>query len=560
MSLNKIKLGCALLLCAMHMAHALETQLSSEQVSLGDVVYVTYISNNTGTHLTPDFSPLQKDFEIRYTDYGNTVNIINGVTSTQTYWRLQLQPKKVGTLVLPAINFGNEQSTPRQLKVNGYADNPFMRYHTVNTQQTYPVLVRGEISTPSPYVQSQLLYTFKLYFRTQLRDPRIELPQMKDANFYELGATQNYQAALNGQVYNVVQKTFALFPKKPGAMTIEPFKFRALAFNPSANSYDALFNFSEPKSIAAATKPVNLMVRDIPAKYQGTAWLPAKAITVTEQWSDTEHLEPGTPVTRTILVKAQGLRADQLPDFSFDKIAGISVYAERPKRSNVPHTDAIEGVYEQKITYIPNNVASFTIPALTLNWWNIKTDNNAVAQLQQRTLRVNAAVGAVNAPNSSVMKATATPIKSISTPFYQTLWFWIATTLFALWIVTVWFMLRKKPAACAEKRLTTNLSPEKALEEACHSNQPDAALQSLLAWAKTKWPNRALNLSTLRELIKDDAFQQALAELEKTLYAKKTGVWNGTALLIAFKRVKKLHTPFNQASKRHDPLPPLNPQ
>jgi len=177
-------------------------------------------------------------------------------------------------------------------------------------------------------------------------------------------------------------------------MTILPMKFHALALDENATGYYDPFNFDQPKAVSVSTKDFNLTVRDVPANYQGGAWLPAKNISLTEQWGDnTGRWESGTPVTRTIKLEAQGLRADQLPDLVIDKINNVSVYVDRPNRNNDIRNDMVVGVYEQKVTYIPNGTQSFTIPPLKINWWNTQTNTNAVAQLQAMPVHVKPAAG-----------------------------------------------------------------------------------------------------------------------------------------------------------------------
>src|SRR6516162_83778 len=76
---SNIQLSLLLLLFGMIplcFANTLDTQLSSDQVTLGDVVYVTYSLNHHAAHGSPDFSPLQKDFLILNTNYGNTVQMV----------------------------------------------------------------------------------------------------------------------------------------------------------------------------------------------------------------------------------------------------------------------------------------------------------------------------------------------------------------------------------------------------------------------------------------------------------------------------------------------------
>lgn len=343
-------------------------------------------------------------------------------------------------------------------------------------------------------------------------------------------------------------------------MTIPPVRFHTLAEEVNSNSFDDPFNFVSLKQVSTETKNFNLTIRDVPANYQGTTWLPAKDISLTEEWSNnTGHWESGTPVTRTIIIQAQGLRTDQLPDLNIDKINGVNVYADRAKRSNNIKNNMIVGVLTQKITYIPNNTASFRIPVIKINWWNTTTNSNAVVNLNDIQVQVKGAASVVNLPVNKAPVAKPVSVPVLYKTFYSSVWFWIACLLFTAWIVTLWFMLRKKTHKRIKSVKPTRERTEKNFEQACHSGQALQAQQYLLAWAKSQWPDTPLNLSSLRDVIREDTFNLAVKELERVLYAKNAVEWNGEALLAAFKRVKKACGVKKNARQQEDPLPPLNP-
>lgn len=582
---NKILLFVLIVFCWIGVgnfcfANALETQVSSDRVTLGDSVFVTYIANNNTSHNSPDFTALQNDFRILNSNFGNTVNMINGVTSIQTFWRFQLEPKRVGDLMIPEINFGNDKSTAHKLVVTSGQVIQNAKTIAANAKQGLPVFVRGEINTSAPYVQSQVLYTFKLYFRTQLREPRVDIPQMTDAILLPLADRPGYQTTVNGKVYNVVEKTIAIFPKKPGVIIIPSMAFHAFTIDEDINAFDDLFNFYEPKAISVATNEVNVSVRDIPPNYPGSAWLPAKNISLTDQWSDnSRHWESGTPVTRTITLEAQGLRADQLPDISIDKINGVNVYVDRPKRSNNVQNDRVIGTLEQKVTYIPSATQSFSITPIKINWWDTQTDSNKVAQLSGMSVQVKGFVGLSNPPTNAAFSpalslantaiTTTQKTKIVSHAFNISIWFWIACVLLAAWAVTLWTLLGKKSVTTNEIPIQTHKPIEisdKNFAQACHAGQAIQAQQYLLSWAKKQWPDITFNLATLREKINDEPFQLAMHELEQVLYARQSAAWNGQTLLSTFQRIKKTRkylassdTNFNNLPLSTDPLPPLNP-
>lgn len=549
-------------------ANTLQTQLSNDRITMGDTTFVTYILDDNLAKNLPDFSVLEKDFQILHTDYGNAVNMVNGVTSTQTLWRLELAPKKAGELIIPEIKFGSEKSTAQKIIVTAKPVSQSVQNTLTHSKQDAPVFLRGEISSTTPYVQSQVIYTLKLYFRTQLTNPRIEMPQIQNVTFMQLEDHPGYQTKMNGTVYNVIEKSFALFPKQAGTITISPIQFHAFAIDNNVNALNGVYNFDDQKPVSVATRDFNLSVRDVPSNYKGSTWLPAKDISLTEQWSDnTTHWQSGTPVTRTITVVAQGLRADQLPDLTIDKINGVNVYVDRPKRSNTIQNKRVVGVLEQQVTYIPNNTHSFTLPALRINWWNTQTDTNASTQLDGKTVEVATSAGT----STTVIPAAAIPIIATETPhetraasqaFYKSIWFWMAGAFFIAWMMTLWLLKRRKTvtthSSAAQPPISSAIN-EKKFEQACESSHAMLAQQYLLLWAKNQWPNVPLNLVTLGEYLNDELFKQALRELEQVLYAKTTVAWNGHALLTAFKRIKKScqFTEVDSVGNNKGPLPPL---
>ncbi len=559
------KIGLSLLaygVSTLSFAGVIETQVSSDQVMMGDTVYVTYLSNGN-INGSPNFAPLQNDFRVIDTNYGTAVNMINGVTSTQSYWRLQLQPKHAGELVIPEITFGSDKSSAHKLTVSATPVSQTIQKTPVNTNQDAPVFVRGEINNNTPYVQSFLLYTFKLYFRAQIREPRVSLPQVQDVTFLQLADVPGYQTKVNGKIYNVVEKTFAIFPKKPGALVISPMQFQGLALDENNSPYDDPFNYDIPKAVSVATKAFSINVRDIPTNYQGSAWLPAKNITITEQWSDntSRRLDAGSPVTRTIKITAEGLRADQIPDLTFGNMNGVNVYADRPKRDNQISSDMVTGTYEQKVTYIPNNTAAFTTPAIKINWWNTQSNSNAVAELKEETWQVNASATSAPAPIPSAPQHTAEVITPVDQPFYFTVWFWVACSLLAAWLTTLWIFLRRKAVTTqpTQARETNEIS-DQSFKQACQTGQALQAQQYLLQWAKTHWPTEPLTLTSLREMIQDENFAKELQNLEHSLYAKKQNAWDGAPLFTAFQRIKKApRSKPKTITNPADPLPPLIP-
>jgi hypothetical protein len=58
----------------------------------------------------PDFTPLEKDFEILGTQKTSQFSFINGKTSRENIWYVTLLAKHAGDITIPPIAFGSDRS------------------------------------------------------------------------------------------------------------------------------------------------------------------------------------------------------------------------------------------------------------------------------------------------------------------------------------------------------------------------------------------------------------------------------------------------------------------
>ncbi len=577
--------------CSISHANTIEMELSRDKLAFGESFTITYQLKNIHNNTRPDFTPLETDFHIVGTHYGAQINVLNGITQSQTYWQVTLEPKKTGELIIPEINFGNAKSASRKLWVEEASA------VLSNKQQNTSAFVKAEINTTSPYIQSQVLYTFKLFYRAQLDNSILEPPQIKDGLLAQVGNEKYYQSIINSEHFNVFEKTFAIYPNKAGKLVIPPAHFRATQID---------FLMASSNTVNLGTQSFTLNVQKIPDNYQGKIWLPSRHIALTEKWSsDPNRWEAGNPITRTISIEADGLRADQIPDLPVDKIPGVNVYTDTPHRNNNLQGNTVIGIWQQTITYIPNQPQSFTIPALKLNWWNTQTNSNASAELKTINVQVQGKIinsGSTtatvlpttnpnppvkNAPNISMItpglhsnnSKTLQSAKNENIIIHLSIWFWVAIILLVTWLSTLFWIWKNKSV----KNVILNSNTPEDIHDSTHSSQFNEKLfaegckkgdcvltqRLLLMWAKSRWPNPPCSLGKLRETISDETLKKEVEALEKALYSDERMKWNGYALLTAFQQFQKnkKYNLLNFARRKGfkneqlpDPLPPLYPE
>jgi len=533
-------------------ASNIETKLSSDHVEQGDIFTLSFIQHHAANNgqqdaaavSHPDFSALEKDFKILSNNYGSSFQNLNGVMTAETFWQLSLSAKTSGKLVIPVIQFGNEKSLPGQITVS--------EKKIINDAlptPTSPVFLQATIDHPSAYIQSQLIYTLKIFYKLPLQNTNIEMPQSDDLMFMDLGKDKSYETTLQGQRYAVVEKQLALFAKNSGAIEIPATHLTAVIYDNSQN-FSNPFMMATPQQISRDTHPINVTVIPIPPAFKSKAWLPATQLKLSERWSqDVAQWSQGEPITRTIVVDADGLRADQLPDINLPKLPNANVYVDAPKRENKIIDHHLVGHLEQTVTYILNTPRRYTIPAIQLRWWNVQTDTEDIAQLPALDVDVKGVLAMKATPitqpaTESNSLPLPLPVMKQPSKFKNLMIIVFIFLLLLLMIIYAVYKRKKRPNKVAEKKANHVLLLEKEFLQACRRNDAKLALRYLLQLD-----------------FKDETLLAEKNKLQAYFYGNHSQPWQGEDLLRAYQAWRALKP--SQAKTVDKPilnaLPPLNP-
>jgi hypothetical protein len=163
----------------------------------------------------PDFSPLEQDFSILSQSNSSSSSWINGKSSKTVQWTLSVMAKQAGSLVIPPVKFGNDVSQSSTILVTENTPNK-----AVNTDED--LFLEVDATPENPYIQSQVIYTLRLYTRVDIQQARLNEPELADAVIEKLGDDSSYNTQVNGVNYSVTERKYAIFPQKSGQLTIKP--------------------------------------------------------------------------------------------------------------------------------------------------------------------------------------------------------------------------------------------------------------------------------------------------------------------------------------------------
>jgi BatD DUF11 like domain len=504
---------------------------------------------DTEVDVEPDASPLDADFYVGQVSQLSNTTIINGQISRSRTWTYVLMPKRDGELVIPPIVVGNEQSNPLRISVAP---------QTEAIPGEADIFVSTEVDHDESYVQAQILFTVKVYRSVATRQPRLSEPEFSGVEVIiePAGDERSYDSLLNGKSYNVVERVYALFPQQSGELSIAPARFEARVLRGGRITGRKIFE-SEPLTVAVNPIPAP------PAGFPNAAWLPAKSLELSEEWSrEPDRLPAGEPVTRHVTISALGQLSTQIPVIDPIVSDDIKIYPDKPELLVSAEPEGIRAVRNDQYAMIGVHPGVVELPKLELPWWNIDKGEWQVASLPSRSVTI---LPSGEAPLPPVVErqidAALDAAKTVTTDSGP--WRLISEGLVALWLLTVlaWWWSRRPEKAPAERRPPPIHKQQaiflKAARRAALSGDAAALKSALLSWGRLQWPNdwpRSIGEVAMRV---SDPLATELDRLCSASYGPNGESWNGVDLAQALRSFAV--TSGDDSNVKKDELPPLMP-
>ncbi len=550
-------LSCLILLMTIPLGYAAEIQVAVDRnpVGLNESFQITFTASEEPDG-KPDFAPLQENFEILNQQRSSNASWVNGQSSRSEQWALNVMARQAGDLLIPPIAFGADSSKPLTIKVS---DSP------QTTKSNDEVFLEVEATPEKPYVQSQVLYTLKLYRRVQITQASLNDPDIKDALVEKLGDDNTYATQVNGVDYWITERKYAIFPQQSGMFTIAPLTLTAEVLTNQRPSFNGFFNRQVTETRRVSSKAITLNVLPAPQQFKGSAWLNADSLELNDSWSDKAlQVKVGEPLTRTITLSAKGTTVGQLPELAAQTtVDGIKTYPDQPVLKEDKLSDGITARREEKIAYIPAKAGEYTLPEIQIDWFNSKTGKMETARLPAVTIKALAAVADGNLPpkvtiprNEPSQTGEAETVPLTMSDDNAGFWQWLSGFLALGWSMTVlWFYKKRsiKPAKVANSaKAHEAVNVDKSLRQACFSNDPQAAKQVLLLWGKTQFASDSLASLAVRCAA---PLAEQVLQLNRVLYSPQQQAWSGQSLWQAFSMNRS--TSVSEAEKGDAVLEPL---
>jgi hypothetical protein len=188
---------------------AIEIEALTDRTRVGlEESFALELRANGSVNGDPDLSVLEKDFELLGRTQSSQVQIVNSDIRRITTWTLSLLARSAGRKTIPAICVDDDCSNPVVIDVLPVGQSS----HGTTGERDLILEVSAE--PDKLWVQSQLLYKVRILTRLNFLQASLSEPEPSgvEAVVQKLGDDRNYETERDGLRYQVIERSYAIFP------------------------------------------------------------------------------------------------------------------------------------------------------------------------------------------------------------------------------------------------------------------------------------------------------------------------------------------------------------
>jgi hypothetical protein len=302
------------------------------------------------------------------------MEFINGKVNSGIDYTYFIQPRKTGEFKIGPIEVnidGKTYGSKSQSLMVRTASQP-------GSSDRDPVFALASVSSQDIFMDEQVLYTLKLYYRVNVGNLSLGLPEMEYVSFHQLGRPLEYQSTYEGRTYQVLEIRHAMMISKQGDFIITPSRLKMTVRQSGSRSRlgnffnDSFSDFSSNRPLTLTTGPINLHVNPLPRKGR-----PADFTGLVGTFQMASTLEPSTlkageSATLTIQVKGRGT-VNRIPDLDLPEMDFARTYSDQPVLETEQSRQGIMGTKTMKWALVPENAGEYKVPLLSLSFFNPET-------------------------------------------------------------------------------------------------------------------------------------------------------------------------------------------
>ncbi|WP_162179396.1 BatD family protein [Vibrio nigripulchritudo] len=454
------------------------TTVNKDEVFQLKVAVNTRASNNA-----VDFSVLQSNFYMGRPSFSSAQRYINGRSSVSSEWTVALAATKTGILTIPSFEIEGAKTAPIAIQVTN---------NTQGRTQDDIIQFTASLDKDELYEGERTQLHARLIIKADLRrlqNTNIESAFGEGLSIEPKGESNQYQSVIDGVEATVVDQSFYVIPERAGQLTVHPPRLTGALVERARNGGTRLIQLD--KSAPAMALKVNAK----PDSYQG-AWLPTPSLSLDQLWQDedgerinatTLSARVGTPIQRTLVLRAKNLSQQQLPNLKIDYPDQIRVYDEAPKFSQGKDGDIIMTL---KQVLIAKEAGEFTLPEVNIRWWDSINGEERTSTASSMNIMVEQGDAIAVSP----MIQPEIPVETI-TVTDRGIWPYLTAGFATLWLITLALLVKAKRTskpALNEKVSRKSSGSEADLLRAISSRDGITFDRAFNVWKQTYQADEAL--------------------------------------------------------------------
>jgi hypothetical protein len=298
------------------------TSLRQQQIYQGDIAELTIEYEASIPSLYGiDTSILDTDFIVLDTRSSVSRVIESKQMLHRMHWAVQLVPRRSGSLHIPPLKFGENQSEPMLLEV---------KPASALQQAQQSVFVEVEAYPQNPYPGQQTRIVTRLFHNLEVYDVTLAEPETSQALLMRSGRELRYNATRGDTSYEVLERSILLTPN-----AVEQLAFKPAIYRGSIRPGNATASAATTRYIYRHSNSLSLKLRALPPGFEVANWLPAQRIELELEWDDMDaNPRPGDSLGVTLSLRASGLPGEALPaDLLLHESEQYRIYADQETRS-----------------------------------------------------------------------------------------------------------------------------------------------------------------------------------------------------------------------------------
>ena len=439
-----------LLICAEKaQAISLIAKVDKTEATPQDQIILTLSVEGTQRIGKPQLPPMPA-FDVMSRGSSTRMQIINGDITSAVDYNYILIPKKAGIFKIgPAtLHYKGQTVSSNQitLKITSADTKP---------KSAKDIFITTKVSIKEPYVNQQIIYTFRLYRRVKIANASLDNPSFEGFRIESLGKERQYETVINGRSFLVTEIKQALFPAREGTLEIAPAKLqckvvprtrRKRGFFDDPFFDDSFFGFSRTEAKVLHSNPITVEVKPLPAEGKTPLFSSLVGDFNIATSVSKKKLEVGDTATLTITIKGKGnIRDAHSPDFP--SLSHFKVYDDKPTLTVQTSGDTFGGTLTIKKALVPLKEGILKVPALAFTYFNpqlgryeLCKSTSLVMQVlpphDKEKLHLVEALGTTTSKEEiKILGKDILPIRtsfSALKPHHMDPWYWVYLLLFFL--------------------------------------------------------------------------------------------------------------------------------